>query len=160
MKKNFLIWLLFAGIAGAAGCKEKYNPQLATPFTGYLVVEGFINGNGPTEITLSRTLRLEDSSDVHKETGAVVMVEAENGPAFQLEQTLPGVYTASALPIESGQAYRLHIYANGNEYQSAYAKKIATPPIEAMPYTKEDDGVHIRLQAEDPATSSQTMAPG
>ena len=154
MKKNFVILLLLAGIIAGAGCKDKYDPQLETPSTGFLVVEGFINGNGPTEITLSRSIKLEDSTDAQRETGATVVVEAENGPSFQLDETGFGVYTSGTLPIDANQLYRLHIYSNGNEYQSAYAKRIVTPPIEALPYVKEEDGLHIRIQAEDPTNST------
>lgn len=154
MKKNLVILLLLTAIIAGAGCKDRYDPQLETPPTGYLVVEGFINGNGPTEITLSRSIKLEDSTDAQRETGATVVVEAENGPSFQLDETGLGVYTSGALPIDPNQLYRLHIYSNGNEYQSAYAKRIVTPPIEAMPYVKEEDGLHIRVQAEDPTNST------
>ena len=43
-------------------CKEPYNPPIASPATGYLVVEGFINAQGPTQIKLSRTTQLNQKN--------------------------------------------------------------------------------------------------
>lgn len=154
MKKNAVIVFVLVCFAAGFGCKDKYDPPIITPQTGYLVVEGFINGNGPTEIKLSHTVQLEDSSDVKIQSGATVVVEGEDGSNFQLYETSAGTYTAESLPLNPNTAYRLHIYSNGSEYQSAYAKKIATPNIEAMPYARADDGVHIRVQAEDPTNST------
>ena len=59
------------------GCKEAYEPNIQSPHTGYLVVEGFINyGTSPTVINLSRTVKLIDTVNFKPENNARVHIEA------------------------------------------------------------------------------------
>ena len=40
-------------------CKERFEPNLPLVPQGYLVVEGFINAQGPTQIKLSRSTPID-----------------------------------------------------------------------------------------------------
>lgn len=157
MRQLIVIVLAFGLLIAADSCKDRYDPGIQTPVTGFLVVEGFINsGIGNTEIRLSRTVQLEDSSNVKRETGANVLVEGDDGSSYLLGEIAPGTYRGDSLRLNKSHQYRLHIYTSGQEYQSAFAKVVATPPIDSMPYFRaEVDGVHISVNAFDPTKSTQ-----
>ncbi|HEY5369358.1 MAG TPA: hypothetical protein VIJ75_10225, partial [Hanamia sp.] len=57
-----------------ANCKTPYNPPVQNAKQQFLVVEGFLNGNGSTIITLSRTrnISLGDTASHIYEDGANV----------------------------------------------------------------------------------------
>ena len=55
-------------------CRDPYEPKILSSPDAYLVIEGLLNVNGPTSISLSRTNSL-DSTGFTKETGAQVLVE-------------------------------------------------------------------------------------
>src|SRR3954466_12869051 len=90
-------------------CKEAYNPPIASPATGYLVVEGFINsGNGVSTVTLTRTTKLEDAVTTIYEDGAQVNIEDEEGAIYPLNWGNNGVYISDSLFLNSANKYRLH----------------------------------------------------
>src|SRR6202012_4889724 len=80
--KLFLIFLLLG--AGLFRCKQNYVSPYVSPHTGYLVVEGYISGNGPTQFTLSRTVPLPGSEGIPLETGAQVQVEGSDSSVYPL----------------------------------------------------------------------------
>lgn len=134
------------------GCKEKYNPGIVYPNTGYLVVEGFINsGPGTTTIRLSRTVKLTDAVSVKTETGATVRVEGDDNSTYPLVPQSAGVYTAGTLPLSDARKYRLYIKtSNGKEYRSDFMSVIRTPKIDSISWTRETDGVDIHINTHDP----------
>src|SRR6187200_2748455 len=100
------------------GCKESFEPNLPSVPQGYLVVEGFINAQGPTQIKLSRTTSLNQKQTLKPERNAIVRVEGEDNSSFNVPPGLNGLYTSAALPISSEKKYRLYIKTtNGSEYR-------------------------------------------
>jgi hypothetical protein len=154
MKKSF-IYIIFLLIT--AGCKEKYIPAITSPSTGYLVVEGFINsGQGPTSITLSRTIKLVDSVDILYEHNAVVNIESDNNETFPLYETGNGTYVSSSLSLNSNQKYHLTIKTqNGKQYASDIATVKRTPDIDSISWKRENDGVKIYINTHDPQNNTR-----
>ncbi|MBS1598064.1 MAG: DUF4249 domain-containing protein [Bacteroidetes bacterium] len=148
---HFLWLLLFLAIC----CKEKFTPNLNSPTTGYLVVEGIINGgNGSTNINLSRTIKLD--STLQHELGAIVQVEGNDNTTYTLTEKGNGLYQIDLLNLNSANKYRLHIYtSNNNEYISDFVDVKDTPPIDTVAWTYDGDGVHITANTHDPNNNSK-----
>ncbi len=149
-----MLWTL------VAGCKEKYNPPVSSPPTGYLVVEGFINsGTEPTTITLSRTTTLYDSVNNNSqvfENNAEVSIESNADESFPLSETGNGVYTSSSQLLNSNEQYRIHIITtDGKEYVSDYTPVKSTPPIDSLSWTRNSDGIHIAINTHDPQNNTR-----
>ncbi len=136
----------------AFACKEKYVPNISSPVTGYLVVEGFINsGTGPTTITLSRSTKLTQVSNTIYETKASVRVEGQtNTTGFALTETTNGVYTNPQLTLNANDQYRVHIKTtDGKEYVSDYSAIRSTPDIDSVSWQRQDGGVQLYVSAHD-----------
>ena len=149
MKKLFLYIIFFFT---AFGCKEKFNTDLPSPSTGYLVVEGFIgSGNDPTTINLSRSVKLIDSVNIIYETNASVNVEGENNETFPLNENVNGSYTSSGpLNLNANEKYRIHIITRNNkEYISDFESVKHTPPIDSITFQRENGGLRIFVDTHD-----------
>jgi len=136
----------------ATGCKIEYRPSVQSPATGYLVVEGFINsGNGPTIITLSRTIKIYDDSTTNVgEHGALVNIEGENNESYPLYETGDGIYTSASLQLNPSEKYRLKIVTHdGKEYTSDFSSYRATPDIDSLSWQRNNDGVKIYINTHD-----------
>jgi hypothetical protein len=140
----------------AAGCKIEYRPNVASPATGYLVVEGFINTDGPTTITLSRTLRIYNDSVVdNREHNAMINIESENSESYPLYETGDGVYSSSSLQLNNSEKYRLKIKTrDGKEYASDYSTYQTTPAIDSLSWTRDNNGVKIYINTHDDQTQT------
>ncbi len=149
IKYWFLLLIVFAA------CKDKYMPEIHSPATGYLVVEGFINaGNGPTAITLTRTSGL-DSIMVIPEQGAQVEVQSASGAAYPLTETPGGNYTSPQVPVDPSQQYRIHIRtSNGKEYLSDLTEVRIAPPIDSVSFKAGSDDVGIFVSTHDALNKS------
>jgi len=123
------------------GCKEKYVVQVNTPALGYLVVEGFININGNTDIMLTRSSGL-DTPRLIPEPGAAVDIQMLGGASYFLTEGFGGHYSVDSLNLDPSQQYRLHIQtANGKEYISDYSVVKITPPIDSVNWTGTSNSV-------------------
>jgi len=134
-------------------CKEPYNPPVSSPVTGYLVVEGFINGvYGASTITLSRTTKLVDSVATVYEEDAQVNIEDENGANYPVYWKNNGTYISDTLALNQNDKYRLHIKTlNGSEYVSDFTAVKTTPPIDSVSWRLENGGVQIYVSSHDPS---------
>ena len=153
-----IVYFLF-GLLLFSSCKQRYNPPVGSPPTGYLVVEGFINnGTDPTSITLSRTTPLYDSTGaILYEQNAQVSIESNNNESYPLLETSTGVYTSqSSLPLNSNEQYRLHIHtADAREYTSDYTPVQSTPPIDSVSWQQDNNGVHIFMNTHDATNNTK-----
>ncbi len=139
------IWLLLM----TGGCREKYVSGVIVPSSGYLVVEGFINTGGPTDISLSRTTSL-DSSFILPETGASVEVLDAQGNHFSLYENGAGSYSVPQFDIDFTTRYRLHIRtADGKDYLSDSLTARISPPIDSVNWKQTSDGVNIYVSTHD-----------
>ena len=137
--KSFLFVLMIV-----AGCKQSYDPQIPAIKSNFLVVEGYINAQGATTITLSRTLPLTDTSKVKPELNAQVTIAGQDNSTFTVREIGNGVYVSDELRLNNNQKYRLHIKTgSGGEYLSEYVLVKPTPPIDSINWKLLDDGVQI-----------------
>jgi len=137
-------------------CKQQYDSPYQPPVKGYLVVEGFIAGNAPTQFTLSRVVRLPGDSTIPAVTHAKVQVEGTDQSVYPLAETTAGVYTADTLPLNPGIRYRLRIATtDGNTYLSDTVSYRISPPIDSVNWIQDGNGVTIYVNAHDPANATR-----
>ncbi len=138
-------------------CRDLYEPELVSSSASYLVVEGVLNvGNGPTNIHLTRTFKLDDSATLRGENNALVSVEGKDNTTRQLTMNGDGIYTSSNLNLVLNQEYRLRIVtANGKEYLSEYIMAKKTPLIDTVNFRQNDKGVQIFVTTHDNTNSTR-----
>ncbi|WP_245744819.1 DUF4249 domain-containing protein [Hymenobacter actinosclerus] len=150
-------WLtLLALVTGLAGCVEPYAPDVINAPPNLLVVEGFINADGPTAIRLSRTISLATKTTPPPEAKAKLLIELQNGPSYALTETAPGSYTGAPLTLPAGALCRLRIStAKGQQYASDFVPVKRTPPIDELQWKAQDSGFNFYLSTQDPTGTSQ-----
>jgi len=138
-------------------CKQTYVSPYKSPPTGYLVVEGFIAGNAPTQFTLSRVIRLPGDSAIPPVTKAKVQVEGTDQSVYPLVETTAGVYKAAdTLPLSPGVRYRLRISTtDGKTYLSDNVPYKVSPGIDSINWVQDGNGVTIYANTHDPANSTR-----
>jgi hypothetical protein len=141
----FLIVLIFL-----VSCKERFEPNLPPRPSGYLVVEGFINAQGPTQIRLSRTTPLDQKQTFKAELNATVKIEGDDNSTVTLSNAPNGIYSGGA-SINSERNYRLRIKTkDSKEYLSDFVPVKITPPIDSVSWKEEENGVQIYVDTHDP----------
>ena len=152
-KKYFLRKCLLAGfcILYLANCKVPYDPPIKSSASNYLVVEGYMDGNGPTNINLSRTRNITsgDTAAHISETGAHVELQDQANNSYPLSEAGNGNYTGNFY-LYSGNSYRLHIKTTTNkEYVSDFVPFKQSPAIDRVGWILKDGGVKIFLNTHD-----------
>src|SRR6186997_819015 len=133
------------------GCKESFEPNLPSVPQGYLVVEGFINAQGPTQIRLSRSTPIEQKKTFKAELNASIKIEGDDNSSFTLSNLPNGLYRSTTLPINSSRKYRLRIKTkNDKEYLSDFVEVKITPAIDSISWKEEEKGVQIYSNTHDP----------
>lgn len=146
-----LVWLLLLG-----GCIEPYIPEDIGSTRNFLVVDGFININGPTTIRLSRTYDVKAGGLPPAELRAALYIEAENGPRYSLAESAGGVYTSAPLTLAVGGKYRLHITTTaGITYASEFVQAKTTPPIDSVTWRPTASGLTVYVNAHDDTRATQ-----
>ena len=150
MIKTLYLIVIFLAVLGSA-CKKAYQPNLNSPVTGYLVVEGFINSGGDiSTITLSRTSKLDDSAFIVYEHNADVFIESSNNETFRLTEGSNGNYTSGMLQVHPNSKYRVRITTtDGKEYLSDFSDVRYTPALDSISWQLENDGVQIYANSHD-----------
>lgn len=153
-QKAIWIILLFAILQGH--CVQSYVSPYRSPATGYLVVEGYITGNGPTYLKLSRTIPLPGDSTSPVVTGAQLQIEGTDNSIYPFTETGNGFYLLPAIAMNSATQYRLRISQVNNEtYLSDYVPYKATPPIDSVNWTSNSLGVNIYTNTHDPTGNTR-----
>jgi len=160
MKKVWtnILYLFFPVWFVLTGCKERFEPNLPTVATGYLVVEGIINsGPGETKIKLTRSMVIASQNrTVTPELRARVQVEGEDNTILPLSEESQGFYRAEQLNLERHTKYRLRIKTtSGKEYVSDFAEVKKTPAIDSINWRKENDGVQIYVNTHNPQNDTR-----
>ncbi|HVV07018.1 MAG TPA: DUF4249 domain-containing protein [Puia sp.] len=137
-------------------CKDKYDSPYKSPSTGYLVVEGYITGNGPTQFTLSRTVALSGNRVTPPEKNASVQVEGDDNSIFPLTEQSNGIYVRSSMGLNATTKYRLRIKtSDGKEYLSDAVPYKQTPAIDSVSWTyNAADGVKLYVNTHDPSNAT------
>jgi len=148
-----LCWSLLLMVL--AGCVDPYTPDAISVAPSYLVVDGFINASGITEVKLSRTYNVKDFSSPPV-TRATVAVEEEGGPRYLLREGAGGTYASSPLTLDRNRRYRLRINTSeGKDYASEFVPVKITPPIDSVTWRTTPDGVSIYVNSHDDTGASQ-----
>lgn len=153
MKKiTILLFVLFW-----VGCKDKYDIVLRSTDVSLLVVEGVLDaGTGPTTITLSKTIKVNDRAVFKPELKAKVSVENRSGNSISLAESANGNYINNNLGLVQGQEYRLRIKTSNNkEYLSDYVVAKEAPPIDSITWNKNVDGVMIYANSHDASNKTR-----
>jgi Domain of unknown function (DUF4249) len=141
-------WVLMLFVLGA--CTDKYVANIKGQATGFLVVEGYINITGTTNIQMSRSTGL-DSPVLMPESGAQVEIQSTNGASILLSELTTGNYSDTGLNLDPTQQYRLHIKTtNGKDYLSDLSNVNVSPPIDSLSWTAASDGVTIYVTTHNP----------
>jgi hypothetical protein len=156
MRTLKILLSLLALVTGLCQCKQSYVSPYASPPTGYLVVEGYITGNGPTSFTLSRTIPLPGDSAIPVVTGAQLQVEGSDNSVYPLTEKGNGVYGIDTLALSTTVKYRLRIGTpNGEKYLSDFGAYKITPAIDSISWTADGTGVNIYANTHDPANATR-----
>ncbi|HUM66558.1 MAG TPA: DUF4249 domain-containing protein, partial [Chitinophagaceae bacterium] len=144
-------------IIAGVGCKEIYKPDIISTSDNFLVVEGVLNaGNGPTQLRLTRTFKLDDSARLRGELNAVVVVEGKDNSVRTLTSAGNGFYASPGLNLTINQEYRVKINtSNGKEYVSDYVVATQTPAIDSLGWTRDEEGVRIHVNTHDPTGNTR-----
>lgn len=156
MKRYFLFpcAALLLGLLFLVNCRVPYTPPIKSTGTGYLVVEGYIDGAGPTTIRLSHTIAVSDTAQPAPELNAKVIVEDDHQNGYTLPDRGNGSYSLSSLNLNSSYRYRVHIFtAAGKEYVSDYVPLKQSPPLDSISWQFKDKGVQIYANTHSPANN-------
>ncbi|MDO6389223.1 DUF4249 domain-containing protein [Pontibacter sp. BT731] len=146
--KNPIVWLVMLVFSG---CVDPYFPEVQESPGSFLVVNGFLNANGPTTIQLLRTQSLNDTGAPPAEENATVIVESEHGERFGLHETGYGTYRHPNLQLRGDMKYRLYIRTrSGSEYASDYVAVKTSPAIESVNWKADGEEVKIYVSSQDP----------
>ena len=147
-------YLLFAVLL--AGCRDKYELPLRESDVALLVVEGTLNaGQGPTTISLSRTVKVNDPASIKPVLQAKLTVESKNGGSYPLNDIGNGRYNNPQLPLTFGEEYRLRIRTTDNkEYLSEYVIAKQTPDIDAVTWKIENEKLIVYANTHDASNNT------
>ena len=136
-------------------CRDAYNVTPGGNVSGALIVEGIINANGRTKITLSRATTLSDKR-IDPEIGSLVLIESENGgTTYPMAETANGVYESAENILEQNNRYRIRLTTFDNrEYASEFKSIIISPPIDSISWKQEDNGVRMFLNGKNDANTT------
>ncbi len=156
MAKHFRNLLFLLAILLSMGCREKFEAEISSPTSGYLIVDGYINtGKGPTEILLSRSIGLKEDERNTSELKALVQVEDDKSNIYKLLEVAPGFYSQN-LNLSGTGKYRLRIKTlNGKEYLSEYVDSKITPRIDSVSWKRTADGVQLYVNTQDPSNNTR-----
>jgi hypothetical protein len=133
-------------------CKVPYYPPVKSTDAHFLVVEGYINVNGMTNIKLTRTIIISpgDTARYINETGARMTIEDNMNNQFPLTETNGGNY-AGNYSLNIFNQYRIHIFTKDQkEYVSDFVNCKEAPSIDTVYWRFKDGDVQILLNTHDP----------
>ncbi|WP_205508596.1 DUF4249 domain-containing protein [Longitalea arenae] len=133
-------------------CKNRYEPPVKAPATGYLVIEGYISADGPAEIRLTRSVPLDDTARLINETLARVELQGRDNSTYVLTEKGQGLYSYNWQSLNPAQQYRLYIKTReAKEYASDYVKVKTAPLIDNVSWVQDNTGgVQISVDTHDP----------
>ena len=135
-------------------------PDVVNAPASYLVVDGFINGNGATRLKLSRTLNIAATSAPAPEKGARVFIVDNTGARYALREKSSGFYQSDSLLLNPARQYQLSI-ATGNgpataaSYESDLVPLKVTPPIDRLSWRYANSQAQILLDTHDPTAQTR-----
>lgn len=157
-RQYFYLFIVLPGIFFfmLCGCKDPYYPELKPSTSHLLVVEGFINPDGLTNIRLTRTRAISkgDTTARINETGAHVSIEDNNNNIYPLNESGDGNYSSYYF-LDATNKYRLHINTSDNkEYVSDFVPCKNAPSIDSLGWKLKDGNVQMFVNTHDDSNKS------
>ena len=139
-----------------SGCIESYVPDVINAPASYLVVDGFINGNGVTRMKLSRTTSIATTTVPPAEKGARVFIVDNTGQQYALTEKASGSYQSDSLLLLPSRKYQLRITtASSTTYESDLLPLKVTPPIDNLTWKQTDTQVQLAVSTHDASAQSR-----
>jgi len=161
MKQNYFLLKLFVYcvcIVSLSKCKTPYEPPVQNAKQHFLVVEGFINGNGITTIKLSRTRNISpnDTAAYIFENGANVRIEDNHNNVYPLYSSGQGTYSGN-FNLQPSYLFKLHITTGDNkEYLSDVVVFKPSPPIDSVSWKFDNtNSVQISISTHNPQNNTK-----
>ena len=153
MNKLFII--IIGGLL-LGSCKDPYNIPLKDTDQSMLVVEGvLVLGADSTTISLSKSIKVNESAVYKAVPGAKLTVENKNGNSIALTEISGGRYT-NQLNLTAGSEYRLRIKtSDSKEYLSDYVVAKQTPAIDSVTWKVENGDLIIYANTHDPLNNTK-----
>jgi hypothetical protein len=153
MSQKYFSWKWMAVLAALflANCKVPYDPPVKSSKAHFLVVDGFLNAEGTTNIKLSRTRNITsgDTAAYINEMNASVIIEDNQNNVYPLYETGGGNYSAN-YSLDPYAEYRLHIItADQKEYFSDFVPCKLSPPIDNLGWKFKDGDVQVFVNTHD-----------
>ncbi|RZK95658.1 MAG: DUF4249 domain-containing protein, partial [Hymenobacter sp.] len=152
-KTGFLArWGSRALLLGLAGCVEPFMPDVLNAPASYLVVDGFINGNGVTRIQLSRSINIATTTTPPAEAKATIYVVDDMGMRYPVREASAGFYKSDSLLLTANRQYQLRIATAGAgaaSYESDLVPLKVTPAIDKLDWVAQADNVVVRISTHD-----------
>jgi len=144
--KKILGWLMLLLVSS---CVEPYSPEVMEAPNTYLVVNGFINANGPTTIKLVRTQNLQEETPPPAEMNALVKIESDNGESYFLQGNRSAEYKGE-FNLDQSKKYRVYIRTqDGKEYASDFIEVKQTPAIDDVTWKPVNGEVQLYVSTHD-----------
>ncbi|RZL09021.1 MAG: DUF4249 domain-containing protein [Hymenobacter sp.] len=142
---------------GLTSCVDAYMPDTVDTGVNYLVVDGFIKGNGVTRIKLSRTIPVGATTAPPAEKGAQVFIVDNTGLRYALKEVLSGSYQSDSLLLNPVRRYQLRISSatGAATYQSDLVPLKVTPPIDNLKWRLDGSQVQLSLSTHDATGQSR-----
>ncbi|RZK24488.1 MAG: DUF4249 domain-containing protein [Hymenobacter sp.] len=145
-------------LLGLGGCVEPYMPDVINAPNKYLVVDGFINGNGATRIKLSRTENIATSTAPPVEKGATIFIVDNSGARYAVREVSPGFYKSDSMVLNPARQYQLRIATAGSSaanYESDLVALKVTPPIDKVDWVQQGGELQLRVSTHDAQAQSR-----
>lgn len=137
-----IILILIIGILQS--CRDPFEPDLSPQSVDFLVVEGYIEVSGESQISLGRTSPINSNTAPILEEGARVFL-SDNLNLWDFEEKGNGQYTLNG-NFDPTKEYTLSIWLkNGKQYTSDTMIPIISPEIEELAFVQDNDGVEIYI---------------
>lgn len=158
MKTTIHILYLIAALL-ITGCITSYEPEGIKYTDGILVVEGQIIEPAGSQIKLSRTKGLNNTTDYEKVNNAAVsIISDDNIDNILLVNQGDGNYTLmEKLTFRKDAKYALDIQIGNKQYQSSFLEPLSTPEIEELGWVSKNNGkeVDILVSTSDPQNKAE-----
>jgi hypothetical protein len=140
-------WL---AIVALGGCVDPYLPEVVSANANYLVVDGFINGNGRTRIRLSRSENVAATTAPPVQKGATIYIVDDAGQRYAVPETsVAGVYRSDSLLLNPVRRYQLRISLGAASYASDLMPLKVTPDFDQLALVRQDGQYQLTLGTHD-----------
>jgi hypothetical protein len=143
MKKSIFSLLLFLLLFCA--CEKVIDVDLNSADPKIVIEAAIADAGGGYTVQLTRTVNFDEPNVFPPVSDAFVEISDDAGHTEILNETLPGIYSITALQGVPGRTYRLEVTVDGKTY-SANSK---------MPFPVKIDSITIEKRTSDPFNASE-----